>query len=85
MEHPLLNEGVGRLTSVILKFAIAPAADPHHCIVVVEPVAGIEIPLGFVDLLAVEFVAPHLLPLSRGGLCGLVLWESSEYDGEPDD
>src|SRR5207248_9184674 len=49
-----------------------PAADPPAGVVVVEAVADVEVPLGAVDLLAVELVAPDQLPARRGRLGRLV-------------
>ena len=63
MEHAVLDEGVVRLAGVVLEFVVAPAGDPRVGVVVVEAVADVEVPLGPVDFLAVELVAPDQLPL----------------------
>src|SRR5262249_29139324 len=85
VQHPVLDEGVVRLARVVLEFVVAPPADPLAGLVVVEPVAGVEVPPGLVDVLAVELVGPDQLPLDRGGLGALVGREQGHPGGGSED
>jgi hypothetical protein len=51
---------------VVLKLAISPTADPLVCIVRVEPVTDVKVPLGPVDCGAVKLIAPDRFPAGRG-------------------
>src|SRR5207302_1847144 len=72
VEDPVLDESVVWRAGVVLQLVVAPAADPLARVVVVEAVAGVEIPLRFVDFRAVELVAPDQLPPGRDRFGGLV-------------
>ncbi len=67
---PSLMKGVVAPVRVILELVVAPAADPGIGVVVKEAIADVEVPLGAVDVFAIEVVAPGELPLRGEGLGG---------------
>ncbi len=85
VEHAVLDERVVRLAGVVLQFVVAPAADPLVRLVVVEPVADVEVPLGPVDRLAVELVAPDQFPAVRRGLGRVIRRAEGDAEHRADD